>query len=171
MNVREALDNIYKEFEKTYEEAKKEGYEEADSNQKENAIYAYERGLDDAWECARKISQEEPFGLTTGELEQIFNTRSIGTVIEKNTASEAISKIKEYEEKQKQTDDEIKVGDEVYIDDKGRKAVVSRVLDNGLYNIVFYNGDTNCVDRCFIAKSGRHFPCIEEVLNQMQEEW
>lgn len=74
---------------------------------------------------------------------------------------------KECEKKQ---DAEIKVGDEVVIDDKGRKAVVSRVFDNGLYNIVFYNGDTNCVDRRFIAKTGRHFDAISEILAELRGE-
>lgn len=86
MNVREALDNIYKEFEKTYEEAKKEGREQ---------------GLEEAWECTKKLSSE----ISGENIKSLFDVPYC-EVFKKFTASEAIAKVKEYEEKQKQTDDE-----------------------------------------------------------------
>ena len=150
------------------------GYEEADSNQRENAVYEYERGLNEAWECTRKIAcTPETGGYTWSALEQIFNTRSLSNIINTYTASEAISKIKEYEEKQKQTDDEIKVGDEVTLG--FTKGIVTRIgIKDHSVDILWRDGSTgewskDDFDREF-RKTKRHFPQIVEVLKQMQEE-
>lgn len=166
MNVREALDNIYKEFEKTYEEARKEGYEEADSNQRENAIYAYERGLNDAWECARKLILDTGYCAT--QLQSIFGDKNEHYILKTLTPTEAIAKIKEYEEKQKQTDDEIKVGDEVKHD--GEQIGVVTQVDKYGYQIMDSRGEGGRWITDDIKKTGRHFPQIAEVLQQMQEE-
>lgn len=181
MNVREALDNIYKEFEKSYEEAKKEGYNAGleDGNISggtldEKIKEAYENGANDAWECTRKIAcTPEKGGYTWSVLEQIFNTRSLSNIINTYTASEAISKIKEYEEEQKKAA-EIKIGDEVHtIYDDTPMVVVSifnedvtdekRVVSVSISGII----STLYVDE--LEKTGRHFPEIAEVLKQMQE--
>lgn len=162
--------------------ARKEGYAEglkrgedieqanAAETKKEVARLNYEQGLNDAWECARKISQEEPFGLTTGELEQIFDTHSIATVIERNTASEAIAKIKEYEENQKQTDDDIKVGDEVTFGFSSKKGIVIEIYEDSRAVVLGIDGVTIDRAKYFFTKTGRNFPQIAEVLKQMQED-
>lgn len=78
---------------------------------------AYQRGLDDAWEAAKKIADMWT-KIDNDELLAIFGiTERIGhstirSLFEKQTANEAIEKLKAYEEKQR-ADDEIKVGDEV----------------------------------------------------------
>ena len=64
---------------------------------------AYQRGLDDAWECAREL-------YLNGACKDLFG-EYFNTFIKNHTAQEAIEKLKAY--KEKQTDDEIKVGDEV----------------------------------------------------------
>ena len=67
---------------------------------------AYKRGLDDAWEAARKISVIELNGGLTGkELMKIYGTMDIHKIYDDNTASEAIDKLKAYEEKQKAEDE------------------------------------------------------------------
>ena len=149
------------------------GYEEADSNQRENAVYAYERGLNEAWECTRKlVCTPEKGGYTWSALEQIFNTRSLSNIIDTYTASEAISKIKKYEEKQKQTDDEIKVGDEIerIEGNHDRKYIVTKIIESDYINIIFDDGGVGYVNPIHYRKTGRHFPHIEEMLKQMQEE-
>lgn len=57
----------------------------------------YRHGLDDAWECARKLAEynDETFREVIGD-KYLY----LGTVFTNETASEAIAKIKEYEEKQ-----------------------------------------------------------------------
>lgn len=120
----------------------------------------YNRGLEDL-SHAMKVY----FPLNSEERLKHFGTNIQTERYAIENPKDLIAMAKAYEEKKEA---EIKVGDEVVIDDKGRKAVVSRVLDNGLYNIVFYNGDTNCVDRPFIAKTGKHYD-IESILKELGE--
>ena len=73
----------------------------------------YQRGLNDAWEAARNISMlESDGGYSWKEMKSIFGTDNASEIYKRHTASEVISKIKAYEEKQK-AENEIKVGDEV----------------------------------------------------------
>lgn len=108
MNVREALDDIYKEFEKTYEEAKKEGYAAGleDGNISGGTLdakikEAYENGANDAWALAYEL-KESPFdyhhGIETKDIKQL-------------TGAQALAKLKEYEAKMKEP--VFKVGDRV----------------------------------------------------------
>lgn len=88
---------------------------------------AYERGLNDAWDAARKIAQTYAH-FTCYDLNKIFGDRdSVGRkmIFEEYTPQDAIRKIKEYENKQKQ-DAEIKVGDEVV----RHIAVLNRMLES-----------------------------------------
>ena len=67
---------------------------------------AYQRGLDDAWEAAKKI-----VGIPTAELHTMLDKAVYyDTVFRDCTASECIEKIRAYEEKKK-AEQEIKVGD------------------------------------------------------------
>lgn len=71
----------------------------------------YQQGLDDAWECAKRICIEQVYGgLGCAELNKIFGKYSICNIIRTESAQEAIDKIRAYEEQQK-ADAEIKVGD------------------------------------------------------------
>lgn len=127
---------------------------------------AYEQGLNDSWECARKISMpENEGGMSVKALQSIFGTTR---EIFKCTASEAIAKIKEYEEKQ----NEIKVGDEIRLYDAIE--VVTCVTSTGLQTIDA-NGLTStwCYNTYPLEtweKTGRHFNQIAEVLKQMNED-
>lgn len=81
---------------------------------------SYERGLKDAWECAKKIAVDMTIGdlkscglIYTNDDEYNLDEYEYSCdVINKYSASEAISKINEYE-KRKKKDEDIKVGDEV----------------------------------------------------------
>lgn len=113
MNVREALDNIYKEFEKTYEEARREGYNAgfengniSDGTFEEKVKEAYENGVNDVWECVNKMYSK----MDTTAIKSIFGVNYYD-VFEKFTASEAMAKVKKYEEKQKEP--AFKIGDRV----------------------------------------------------------
>lgn len=64
---------------------------------------AYQRGLDDAWEAARKIASDH-----AGRNYSIFGQHFTVEILNTHSASEAIEKIRAYEEKAEQ---EIKVGD------------------------------------------------------------
>ena len=97
MNYKEEIINALADVCKR---ARREGYEEADSNQRENAVYAYERGLNDAWDCARKMYQFNP--INNKQLCEELYDMGFNEFVCSTTASEAIAKIKEYEEKRKQ---------------------------------------------------------------------
>jgi len=105
---------------------------------------AYERGLNEAWDAARKIAQTYAH-FTCYDLNRIFGDRdSVGRkmIFEEYTPQDAIRKIKEYEDKQKQ-DAEIKVGYEVYNIDRKNKRIVTAIdgdkaiqlCSNGKYTV------------------------------------
>lgn len=116
MNVREALDNIYKEFEKSYVEARSEGYNEgfengniSDGTFDEKIKEAYENGANDAWELAYKL-EESPFDFYDGiERKDIWGYIDVEDIIKQLTGAQALADLEEYEAKQKV----VKVGDRV----------------------------------------------------------
>ena len=73
---------------------------------------AYQRGLNDAWEAAKKNYLPEDHGGLLGYKTRmkVFGTDNIGWIFKNLSASEAIEKIRAYEEKKK-AEQEIKVGD------------------------------------------------------------
>lgn len=67
---------------------------------------AYQRGLNDAWETARKIVVDTDHGgLNLDILHKVFDSLSYPYILHNNTAQEAIDKLKAYEEKQKAADE------------------------------------------------------------------
>ena len=160
------MDHAIKAYRQGYEDGQKE---------KPQAIYEmkveeYNKGLNEAWECARKINNLPK----AEDLCELFKGKSCYEY----SASEAIAKIKEYEEKQtkkscgncryekscpktardlvdrngwnrcqswilKQTEDEIKVGYEVYNLDPENKRIVTAIdgdkaiqlCSNGKYTV------------------------------------
>ena len=107
----------------------------------------YQRGLDDAWEAAKKIANMWT-RIGNNELLAIFGiTERIGhstirALFEKQTANEAMLELEAYEEKQKQTDDEIKVGDivERYLNGKLDSTGIYLGEDGDYWNCLFWTG-------------------------------
>ena len=62
----------------------------------------YQKGLDDAWEVARKLTHPRYDGYRDDDKKKIFGFIESDLVLMKMSASEAIEKIRAYEEKQKQ---------------------------------------------------------------------
>lgn len=130
---------------------------------------AYNNGLNDAWECAKKIATDT--GLNYEELGEIFGYTSMDTILTRFSASEAIDRIKKYEDKQKKVDDEIHVGDEVYSLDSKYKYVVLAFLDNGKIFVLSGRGLTGLFISNQLHKTGRKYPIMEilKKLNQLNE--
>lgn len=135
----------------------------------------YEDGLNDAWECVKKIykmnfkTRKEILGVNP-------SNDSLTDIINAFPASEAISKIKEYEEKAKQANDEIKVGDEVYLSslskDYPRIVLSLYAEDDGLglkARTMLSSGTIDIKPISEFKKTGRHFDQIAEVLKQLKE--
>lgn len=147
---------IYRAYQQGYEDGKK-----ASCDCKDNMEAEYNRGLNEAWEAARKIAK-----LGIDEQKRLFGCFGIYFISHEDSASEAISKIKEYEEEQKQ-DAEIKVGDEVVIDDS--IGIVTRAFPGAVTCYVMRkDGSSGEEDRNDCKTTGRHFDQIAEVLNEMR---
>lgn len=180
-HIKEQLDRAYKSG---YEDAEsglvkkayKDGYEKAKSELEKKVIAligeesdrTYQQGLEDAWEAAKKITldKNDDVGLSLSEMAQIFHTASYDKILKENTASEAIAKIKEYEEQQKQ--DTIQVGDEVQSCDI--RYIVVRIRDNGTFEAIGACGTDEGLDLSKFHKTGRHFDAIAKVLAEMRGE-
>lgn len=150
------------------------GYKDGQDIEQSNAIATkeeiakmeYERGLNDAWECARKLILNKACGgLELDEIKKIFrNYKYPDEVIRTFSASECMAKIKEYEGNQKA--DEIRVGDEV--DHDGLKCVVVKVWQDCICTISQVGTTPSYTDKSVLKKTGRHFDAIEELINQMR---
>jgi ribosome modulation factor len=177
--MEQRTEGMKKQAQELIEQAYKRGYT-AGYSKAENDYHAkteddrkssYELGLNMAWETAKKIYSTIKNGaLHTDEIRKIFDVRYLTDVLEEFSASEAIEKIKAYEEQKKQQEEEcIKVGDEViYHDDKG---VVVLVANNGkAISVMSANGGWMIrADSENLVKTGRTFPEIAEVLKKLQE--
>ena len=109
MCYQEGFDDCYKKVE--------EEQLNAVTTKEEVAKMEYERGLNDAWECARKLWSMSPY-----ERAEIFHDKNC---MLEHTASKAIQMIKEYEEK-KETQ-KIKVGDIVTVGQDTNEFIVTWV--------------------------------------------
>lgn len=109
MNLTEAQKAIETVYKCGYEEGRCKGYKNRCIEEEFQNINKYECGLNDAWEAVKKIVCTEGYNWT--ELEYIFNTRTLSQIFNTYTASEAIEKIKGYEEKLKER--VFKIGDRV----------------------------------------------------------
>ena len=130
--------------------------------------HGYEQGLEDAWECVRKISS-----MDSKTRDEVFGLVITSNIFDENTASEAIEKIRQYEQEQ----EEIKVGNEVKSGDE-KYIVLQKYLNNidELMVVLFNRRDGEIgtwhmynANGAIFEKTGRHFPEIAEVLNKMRE--
>ena len=135
---------------------------------------AYQRGLDDACEAARKIIR-----MPEGKLLNIFTEcySAVCTALQvllKYDASEAIEKLKAYEEKQKA--DELKVGDELEHTVSGytSKAIFLEKIkdDEDWYKCLFWTGCGVTIltyHKRQFKRTGRHFD-IDKILEEMRHD-
>lgn len=130
----------------------------------------YQRGLNDAWEAARKIAGSILLGgLNTHELMELFGTSIITEVMDTVTAVQAIEKLRTYEVQEK-VEEEIKVGDEVETDYNGN-GIIAKDLNDGWYAIMFKGLYRSSIHKShIIKKTGRHFPQVAELLDAMKED-
>lgn len=167
-----ALEGLKAQISKAYNKGYKDGIADTPFTETEEAEKkAYNRGLNDAWEAARKIHDGqipyEVFGLDkNGNGFTYASPLNWGETI---TAQEVIAKIKEYEDKQKQ-DAEIKVGDEV-IGEFGNKGIVITNVPSPLGDVsVWFSNQTHVqlYPVKNLSKTGRHFDAIAEVLAELR---
>ena len=126
----------------------------------------YERGLNDAWDAARKINLEVyDGGLSVSDLEKIFAIGGNCAVMRTFTAKEAIDRIKAHEAEK----DEIHVGDEVRrISDGVKYVVVDPKNEFGRACGFSMNGIWYGEHHDALRKTGRRFD-MESILKEMSE--
>lgn len=160
----QAADIIRQAYDKGYKAGYVDGKDEAYKNPVPTQD-AYNDGLRDAWECARKIAIINN-GISDEQLTEIFGTDDTLKIFDQFSASEAIAKIKEYKEKQKQ----FAVGDEVYSDAFDDKGIITYITADKISCVcIICSGSTMMkVGTIGLHKTGRHFPQIAKVLEQMK---
>lgn len=125
---------------------------------------AYQKGLVEAWCTASSIACMD----VTKQFE-IFNEIGDANIFGCYTAQGAVDKLKEYE----QEENEIRVGDEVYLLDKRYPRVVTCIIKENVKNpmaISFTKKGCWAIDDvAHLYKTGRHFDQIQEVLNALKE--
>ena len=132
---------------------------------------AYQAGMDKAWEIARRIMLNcEDGGIDGDGLRKMFGTANTYTIIKDNTASEAVAKIKAYDNVT--PSDRIEVGDEVEWD--GDKCIVTYInidIDTSEvkdYDLMMYDGSViDHVKECRFVKTGKHYD-IASILEAMR---
>ena len=157
-------------MEQIREEAFKNGYDTAckDIDVKSKTNAAYRKGLEDAWEAARKIvlSREDGGMFDYEGRKAVFGCGNY-MALKMFLAPEAIEKIRQYEQKQ----EEIKVGDE--IEWNGENYVATYIHCDNEYVDALDCSDGSVCDNLSIKavkKTGRHFPEIAEVLMKINGE-
>lgn len=152
--AKQCVDQMYEQI---YEDAYDDGYQE---------------GLNDAWECFKRIANPpRDGGLSGNELWEIFREPNICYIPRDYSPTEAIQKIKDYEERQKQKADEIRVGDEVYIINENDKSVVTNIFNASHGPVaMLLSGDAKWIDvgLQYLNKTGKHYDAIEEVLEELR---
>lgn len=183
MNYKEEIINALADVCKR---ARKEGYEEglkrgedieqanAAETKKEVAKQNYERGLNDAWEYARKIVLgKTDGGIGINAVIAIFGNTSTYEIFMDFTVPEVISKIKDYYKslEKSQIEDEIKIGDEVEIPQMESKGIVVATANKETILVLSkYMDGLLRTEKHKVKKTGRYFPQINEIIKNMYED-
>jgi hypothetical protein len=157
-----AIKMMEKVFIECYREGFDDGYKDGSIIEQSNAVTTkeevakmeYERGLNDTWECIKKLYTM----YTKGDITKIFNA-SFGSILKNYSAQECIAKIKKYEEKEQKIkvgDIVTVVGDIVIIGEKPNEFIVTWVGDDEV-TLITRNGfhaRTARIDS--LIKTGEH---------------
>jgi hypothetical protein len=124
---------------------------------------AYDKGLEDAWKCARKI-----FTTDCATLQKVLGSSDEGTIIMLNEPQAILAKLEAYEKEQEKAGQKIMVGDIVTLED-GIKGVV--MDEDGEDNVVIFT-ENGCIEawmnKKYITKTGKHID-IQSLLEQIKE--
>lgn len=139
---------------------------EEDAESKES----YNRGLNDAWELARKIVSllPEEGGYSCYDMRGIFGPVSLRDISNKFTVQEALAKSQEYEKKKAEEEAKLVPGDVVEIKNMSygdRKAIFIKYEDDDAIVLFRKGGSTRLVgkDVWTIVKTGKHVDISELV--------
>ena len=108
-SVLEGLDNNFMielrcAYDRGYRHGRDDEWAETKVKESETKDEGYNRGLESAWSCAKRI-----MSMPLSDQEKIFNMQDERAIMDAHSAEEAIDILKRYDEK----NDDIKVGDKV----------------------------------------------------------
>lgn len=159
------LDNIKSSLKADRQKAIEETYQKGfEAGQHEATTLEYQQGLNDAWECMKAIA----FLNKPRDMRDFFGCSTLGDVLIDYTASEAIEKLKAYEEQQK-ADERIMLGDGLVTKHGGVNGIA---LSNEVNRCV-YVWREDCV--AYAAgvdewkKTGKTYPQVAELHEAMKE--
>ena len=156
-------DYINEHYGELQDEAYQKGINDGSLDVKQRVEGAYQRGLEDAWEAAKKlfssmadsdIEKAFPIEWNNGGFKALMNLQP----------QEAIAKLKTYEDKRS---DRIEVGDEV-IDKDGDTTIVTNIHER-LFDGLCSDGST--MSDLFledVRKTGRHYDHIGKLLEAIR---
>lgn len=149
-----ALEGVKAQIRKAYDKGYKDGKADTPFTDTEEAEKkAYNRGLNEAWETAKKI-----VNMSEDEFDAVFDDVEYLEAAFESTPQETIAKIKAAE---------IKVGDEVTHD--GAKFIVLNIDSPTSVYCLDTRGRTPIFTNIHnLTKTGRHFDQIAEVLAEMR---
>jgi hypothetical protein len=154
-------DYINEHFGELQDEAYQRGINDGSLDVKQRVEGAYQRGLEDAWEAARKIAL-----MDTETSENVTGYFGLFRIMENLTPMQAIEKLKAYEDKHS---DRIEVGDEVRTRDgaPSHTFLVTKVTDSHVYGIS-NDGSWNYWTKDEVTKTGKHYD-IQSILEAMRK--
>ena len=122
----------------------------------------YNKGMNDAWEIAKKIAlPENDGGMSLDDIRKIFSSIRLNDILKVLTPQEAKSKIAAWELARQ----EIKVGD-VVMDTQDDVFVVLKELSCDVCSLINSKGEHKAVHKKHLAKTGRSID-IASVLKQI----
>lgn len=116
--------------------------------------FSYNKGLEDAWEAAKKIVfNSDEGGFDMSELREIFNIESIVDIFEQYKPQGVIERFREHQKK-------IRLGDEVINTNKDSnfynfKGIVIEEYLGGGKRVLWSNGRTSRMKTDCLAKTGK----------------
>jgi hypothetical protein len=169
-SVLEGLDNNFMielrcAYDRGYRQGRDDEWAETQAKQKENE---YERGLNDAWMCAKKIISKNGEGYNATDLE-VFGVDD-GFEL---SALEAVERLKEYEKKHYDLPEsmrgEINIGDEVRNMTNGCLGVVIKKAFEGYITVVSSWGNTYSWQTGHCNKTGKCYKQFAEAISSLQD--
>ena len=151
-------------YERGYEKGYNDGFE---CGQHEVTTLEYQKGLEDAWEAARKLETMQRY-----QIDELFpEAGDIAFICNEYSAETVIEKLRTYEEQKKAEETQIKIGDEVE-GCLGKWVVTYFFQDtNERWFAVGIDseGQRHCELAEMLKKTGRSFSQVSELLKAMEE--
>lgn len=168
------VENLTPYTEPDLEQVRKEAYDKGHDDAKCGYENGFEIGMIVAWDAARKIACDRAHGGFHIDIKQhIFGAADYAYILANYNASEAVEKIRSYEQEKEELEIQgyFKKGEEV-IDADGTKAVIMDVSEDNYCQVYTENG---CIENWHIHtykfhKTGKTHPEVESMLANMRRE-